>query len=96
MVWSAQRTPCRTSWPTNFPDDTIVWFQGQDRQMIPFDRVTGALRLDVEPFAEIQHEAHSESRDSQVDSASQGQSFLQYRWNFRLISEQMMISTVST
>ena len=58
-----------------------MWFQGQDRQMIPFDRVTGALRLDVELFAEIQHEAHSESRDNEDDSASQGQWLLQCFWN---------------
>ncbi|CAO1603841.1 hypothetical protein XANCAGTX0491_007419 [Xanthoria calcicola] len=71
MVWSTQRIPCRTSWPTNFPDDTIVWFQGQDRQMIPFDRVTGALRLDVELFAETEHEAHLGPQNNQVDSANQ-------------------------
>lgn len=96
MVWSTQRIPCRTSWPTNFPDDTIVWFQGQDRQMIPFDRVTGALRLDVELFAETEHEAHLGPQNNQVDSANQGQSFLQRRWSFELMSEQMMAYTVLT
>ncbi|KAI4262618.1 MAG: hypothetical protein L6R42_002211 [Xanthoria sp. 1 TBL-2021] len=67
IVWSAQRTANRKSWPTNFPDDSIVWFQGQDRQMIPFDRITGALRLEVELFAKSENAALSGPRNTSQD-----------------------------
>ncbi|KAL8751564.1 MAG: hypothetical protein Q9199_006327 [Rusavskia elegans] len=95
IVWSAQRTANRKSWPTNFPDDSIVWFQGRDRQMIPFDRITGALRLDVELFAKAENAALSGPRNNQIDSAGQGPWLLQCR-NFELMREQMMASTVLT
>ena len=72
IIWSAQATTTRKSWPTNFPDDTIVWFQGPDRQMIPFDRVTGALRLHVKLSVEPKNATVSESQNNQVASAARG------------------------
>ncbi|KAL8786938.1 MAG: hypothetical protein Q9213_002480 [Squamulea squamosa] len=66
IVWSAQRKAKRKTWPTNFPDDTIVWFQGRDRQMIPFDRLTGALRLDTKLYASPKDVQKLEGSENQV------------------------------
>lgn len=64
--------------------------------MIPFDHITGALRLDVELFAKSEDVALSEPRNNQVDSASKGPWLLQCLWHFELMREQMMASTVLT